>query len=157
MPADVAPTAVLLRPYAPDDWPRLCAIHDLARLGELRAAGLEAAYLTLAQTAENEGLFDGTVTVAVLDGEVQGFAAVCDGELTWLYVHPAAQRRGIGRALLRRAIDAGALTAEVLVGNAPALQLYLSEGFAIDGRIDGRLAGNARFAASGYRLRRAAG
>lgn len=150
---------MLLRPYAPHDWTRLCEIHDLARLDELRAAGLEAAYLTLAQTAEDEGLFDGAVTVAAVDGEVQGFAATCDGELTWLYVHPAVQRRGIGRALLRHAIGAraGALRAEVLVGNAPALQLYLSEGFAIDERIDGRLAGNARFAASGYRLRRAVG
>ncbi|MBO9661894.1 GNAT family N-acetyltransferase [Dokdonella sp.] len=149
---------MLLRPYTPDDWHRLCEIHDRARIGELRAAGLEAAYLTLEQTAENEGLFDGAVTVAVLDGEVQGFAAVRDGELTWLYVIPHMQGRGIGRALLRHAIDAcdGDIAAEVLLGNDAALQLYRSEGFAIERKVDGRLAGNERFAASGHYLRRGA-
>ena len=41
-----------LRPYLPEDWDRLCLIHDAARMHELRASGLVEAFLTLEQTAE---------------------------------------------------------------------------------------------------------
>lgn len=144
-----------LRPYLPTDWPRLCEIHDAARKDELAGAGLGAAFLTLEQAAQGEGLFDGALIVAEVDGQVQGFAAFNEGELTWLYVAPTSYRQGIGRALIRHAIDAshGQLTTEVLVGNDAALALYLAEGFAIVKRTDGKLAGNESFAASGYELR----
>lgn len=36
-----------IRPYFPSDWPRLCTIHDAARLDELRLSVGEAAFLTL--------------------------------------------------------------------------------------------------------------
>lgn len=145
-----------LRAYGPADWERLCEIHDLARPGELRASGLEDAFLSLEQTAENEGLFDGEIVVAVVDGKIEGFAAVSSAELTWLYVHPQRQRRGIGRALLRHAIETCTedLSTEVLAGNEAALRLYLSEGFTLVRKVDGHLAGNERFAASGHYLRR---
>jgi hypothetical protein len=44
-----------LRPYAPSDWGPLCIIHDAARRHELQAAGLADAFLSLEQTADNEG------------------------------------------------------------------------------------------------------
>jgi ribosomal protein S18 acetylase RimI-like enzyme len=44
----------------------------------------------------------------------------------------------------------------VLVGNEPAVALYLGEGFEIVRRVDGKLAGNEAFAACGYVLQRAA-
>jgi hypothetical protein len=46
------------------------------------------------------------------------------------------------------------VTTEVLVGNEPALNLYLSEGFRVLRRVDGKLTGNEIFAASGYVLQR---
>lgn len=55
-----------LRPYSPGDWERLCAMHDAARVHELQASGLADAFLSLEQTAENEGLLGGEVVVAVL-------------------------------------------------------------------------------------------
>lgn len=148
---------IRIRPYEPQDWDRLCVIHDAARMDELRFSGLEAAFLTLAQTAEPEGLFAGTLLVAERDGTVEGFVAFTGDELSWLYVHPQAGRQGIGRALLREAIRcAGAvpLTADVLVGNDGALALYQSEGFKVLRRVDGKLTGNEAFAASGYNLQR---
>jgi ribosomal protein S18 acetylase RimI-like enzyme len=147
-----------IRPYRDSDWPRLCAIHDAARLDELTASGLLDAFLTLEQTAQNEGLFDGSVIVAELNDQIEGFAAFSGNELTWLYCHPSVYRKGIGRALLRHAIEAcgGDLSTEVLVGNEVALNLYLSEGFQVVKRVDGKLAGNERFAASGLFLARAA-
>jgi ribosomal protein S18 acetylase RimI-like enzyme len=145
-----------IHPYSPGDWERLCTIHDAARLHELRAAGLADAFLTLEQTGENEGLFDGEVFVAEIDGQVYGFAACAEGELTWLYVEPSSFKRGIGRQLVRHAIkiSGGMLNTEVLVGNESALALYLSEGFKILRRSDGTLAGNESFAASGYVLQK---
>jgi ribosomal protein S18 acetylase RimI-like enzyme len=148
-----------MRPYRPADWLRLCEIHDLSRPDELRPNRLQAAFLPLAQTAQNEGLFDGQVWVAELQGRVEGFVAFAGHELTWLYVHPDAYRRGIGRALLHHALAAcgGAMQTEVLVDNTWALGLYLAEGFCILQRTDGKLAGNESFAASGYVLQRVAG
>jgi ribosomal protein S18 acetylase RimI-like enzyme len=148
-----------LRPYSPGDWARLCVVHDAARIHELEASGLAAAFLDLEATAENEGLFDGEVVVAEVDGEVCGFVAYAEGELNWLYVDPSRYQQGIGRRLLRHAIEAsgGNLSTEVLVGNEPALALYLSEGFKVLRRVDGKLTGNEAFAASGYVLQRTAG
>jgi ribosomal protein S18 acetylase RimI-like enzyme len=149
---------MILRPYLPTDWERLCRIHDAARVYELEASGLAAAFLTLEETADNEGLFDGEVVVAEIEGEVCGFVAYAKGELTWLYVEPTRLRQGIGRQLLRHAIEAsgGNMSTEVLVANEAALALYLSEGFKIQRRVDGKLTGNEAFPASGYVLQRTA-
>ena len=145
-----------IRPYRPEDWPRLCEIHDAARLDELRLSAGEAGFLTLEQSAENEGLFAGRLDVAEVNGQVVGFVAFTHDELTWLYVAPAMYRRGIGRALLRHAIENAGETfrAELLEGNEPALRLYLSEGFHIVRHVIGRLVGNEKFPASGYVLER---
>jgi len=148
-----------LRPYSSADWERLCEIHDAARMYELEASGLAAAFLTLEQTAENEGLFDGEVVVAEVDGRICGFVAYAEGELTWLYVDPSSYKKGIGRTLLRYAIAAsdGNISTEVLCGNDRALALYRSEGFRIQRRVDGKLTGNESFPASGHVLQRTNG
>jgi GNAT superfamily N-acetyltransferase len=87
---------VEIRPYSERDWAAIAGIHDAARLDELRgSAGVEA-FLTLAQTAEGEGLFDGQLWVAEVDGTVAGFVALDDDEVTWLYVDPQRYRQGVG-------------------------------------------------------------
>ncbi|MEO0947704.1 MAG: GNAT family N-acetyltransferase, partial [Cyanobacteria bacterium J06641_5] len=110
----------------------------------------------LEQTAQNEGLFDASVFVAEVSGRVVGFVACSQTELTWLYVDPDVYRQGIGRALLRHAIARAGdrISAEVLAGNEPALQLYCSEGFRIVKKSTGHLVGNEAFAATGYILER---
>lgn len=144
-----------IRPYESADWSRLCEIHDAARLDELRLTVGTSAFLTLEQTAENEGLFDDKLFVADVDGIVQGFIAYSDEELTWLYVHPKFYQKGVGRALVRHAVadSAADMELELLEGNAPALKLYLSEGFRVIKRIEGKLEGNEDFAAVGLVLR----
>ena len=145
-----------IRPYQSNDWPRLCEIHDAARLDELRLTVGKEAFLTLEQTAENEGLFDGKIAVAEIDNLAQGFVAYNDEELTWLYVHPESYRKGVARRLVQHAVvnSTTAMKIELLEGNTPALQLYLSEGFTIIERIEGRLEGNESFAATGLILQR---
>ena len=149
--------SVHVRPYAADDWPAVARAHDAARLQELAPTVGVAAFLDLESTAEGEGLFDDRVWVAELDGEVVGFVAYADAEVTWLYVHPDAQHRGAGRALLRTALahaaDAGASEVEVTVlDGGPARGLYDSEGFRLRETRTGALVGNEAFRATGHVL-----
>jgi ribosomal protein S18 acetylase RimI-like enzyme len=143
-----------LRYYKTDDWDAIATIHDQARLDELRVSVGIDAFLSLADTAESEGLFEGEVWVAC-DGEtVVGFVAFADSEVTWLYVAPGYYRQGIGRMLLRHAIAQCGETVKtsVLSGNNTALQLYLSEGFKIVETKTGKLNGNEQFPATGHIL-----
>ncbi|MEM7256782.1 MAG: N-acetyltransferase [Pseudomonadota bacterium] len=134
--------------------PSLCDIHDAARYDELVLSAGTSAYLTLAQTFDNEGLFDGHVDVAELDGHVCGFIAYTPVEITWLYVAREYYRCGIGRRQLNHALGQcdTQVTLEVLEGNEPALALYLSVGFKVVKRMQGQLAGNEAFAAVGLKL-----
>lgn len=146
---------LLIRPYAPADWAQIEAIHDAARMIELRAAGLADAYIPLAVAAVREGLFEYTVRVAEADGQVAGFAAYTDDELAWLYVDPARMRRGIGSALIRHALGdtARPLHIEVLAGNEAALRAYEKHGFAQAETLTGRMPGNEAFAVTVHCLR----
>lgn len=145
-----------IRPYRKADWPHLCAIHDSARRDELSASGYVAAFLTLEQTAQNEGLFDDELDVVEVGSAIRGFVAWSENEITWLYIDPHYYRRGIGRLLVRHVIDnAGPeLSVEALEGNEAAIALYLSEGFSVSHRVSGRLDGNEKFLASGLILTR---
>lgn len=140
-----------IRPYQKTDWTRLCAIHDRARIDELTGSVDLKAFLTLEQSAENEGLFDGELWVSLLDDLVVGFVAFDPTEITWLYVDPDYYRKGIGRALLRFALKqyTDKVMVEVLSGNTAAIQLYLQEGFKILERKKGVLTGNEDFEAEG--------
>lgn len=144
-----------IREYVIDDWTRICEIHDAARKDELSSAGLEDAFLSMEETAENEGFFDYRVLVAEIDGMVQAFAAFSDTELSWLYVDPSCYGVGLGFALVKAALLAtgASLSVEVLDGNERALSLYEKAGFAVVGRTTGRMPGNERFAVSVTELR----
>ena len=145
-----------IRPYESTDWSRLCEIHDASRLDELSLTIGTDAFLTLEQTANNEGLFDDKLFVAEVDHVVRGFIAYSDQELAWLYVDPTFYRKGVGRALVQYAVadSQPTMKIELLEGNTPALKLYISEGFKVIKRIEGRLAGNENFAAVGLVLSR---
>ncbi|MEI7030312.1 N-acetyltransferase [Streptomyces pratensis] len=150
-------SGVTVRAYRGEDWEAVARIHDAARLDELSASVGVEAFLTLAETYEGEGLFDGALWVAeVRDGAepvVAGFAAYADAELTWLYVDPARYRQGIGRALLGHALeaaDSAAVACTVLAGNDGARALYESAGFVVVETRTGKLAGNERFRATGH-------
>ncbi|RPK88919.1 putative acetyltransferase [Streptomyces sp. ADI98-10] len=146
-----------MRAYRREDWDAIARIHDAARLDELRASVGVDAFLTLAETYEGEGLFDGALWVAeVRNGSepvVAGFAAYADAELTWLYVDPARYRQGIGRILLSHALeaaDSAGIECTVLAGNDSARALYESAGFVVVETRTGKLAGNERFRATGH-------
>lgn len=151
--------AISIRDYRETDWPRIQAIHDAARMDELRLAGLEAAFLPLSVAAEREGLFEYRLRVAELDGAPAGFAAFSEDELAWLYVDPALSRRGVGRALVEDALShmERPVSIEVLKGNEPALALYLSCGFRETETVSGKMPGNESFSVTVHVLRREGG
>lgn len=144
-----------IRPFLPEDWPALCAIHDSARRQELALAGLSGAFRPLADVAEEEGLLEYPhLDVALAKGEPVGFCAYSEEELAWLYVSPAFQRQGVGRALAARALERepGISTIEVLAGNSPSLALYRSLGFAVRETLSGAMPGNETFQVRVHRL-----
>lgn len=148
------PVPLSIRAYQLSDWPRLCQIHDRARLDELQRSAGVAAFRSLARTAHSEGLFDGRLDVAEADGVVCGFVAFQRNSLNWLYVDPDRYRQGVGRALLRHAIGLSGpvISTQALAGNEPAIALYRSEGFVEIERRRGRLAGSDEFPAIGVIL-----
>ncbi|MDJ0571730.1 MAG: GNAT family N-acetyltransferase [Pleurocapsa sp. MO_192.B19] len=147
---------IQLRKYQPKDWDAIATIHDRARLDELNASVGAEAFLSLAETAEDEELFEGEVWVAEDNDLVVGFVAI-DSEMTWitwLYVLPDRYRQGIGRRLLRQAIAncKTVVYTSVLSGNNAAQNLYQSEGFEIIETKTGKLCGNESFLATGHIL-----
>ena len=70
-------------------------------------------------------------------GQVAGFAAVVDRKVEMLFIHPDDRGTGIGRALLRYAVDQlGATHLDVNEQNAQAVGFYLHMGFEVIGRSD---------------------
>jgi GNAT superfamily N-acetyltransferase len=143
-----------IRLYGPEDWNAIAAVHDRSRLDELRVSVGIGAFLSLADTAAQENLFDGEVWVGCFGDTVVGFVAFAEDEVNWLYVDPAYYRLGVGRALLRHALSRCGKTVHTtaLSGNERALNLYLGEGFRIIKTMSGRLNGNEQFPATGHIL-----
>jgi ribosomal protein S18 acetylase RimI-like enzyme len=143
---------VRVRAYVPDDWEALVEIHDAARLDELRSSVGVEAFKDLESTYESEELFAGDVWVAEVDGQVAGFLALSDDEVTWTYVHPRSYRQGVGTALLRHVTDGSSRRLEltVLDGNDAARRLYERAGFVVVETRTGPLVGNESFTATGH-------
>ncbi|WP_353095149.1 GNAT family N-acetyltransferase [Tissierella praeacuta] len=144
---------IIIRDYKQQDWSRIEEIHDSARKIELNLAGLDDAFVPLAQAAVNEGLFDYTVCVALINGNVVGFVAYSEEEIAWLYVDPDSMRQGIGKSLIMHVIENTTqrpLGLEVLVGNNPALHLYEAMGFETTETCSGVMPGNESFEVTVY-------
>jgi GNAT superfamily N-acetyltransferase len=76
----------------------------------------------------------GMTRVAVLDGEIAGFATLVGSELEDLFVDPERMRQGIATALV---LDVAATVPRIdLTANPHALAFYESVGFVEDGVAD---------------------
>lgn len=133
----------VVRPTVTEDWPAICRVHDRARVLELhRTIGLEA-FVPLNLDADGSAIRRGDTLVAEVEGEVAGFIAWSGGYIGWLYVDPLYHRQGVGRALVRAALEKigdGAWMV-CLDGNDPAQRLLESEGFRMLGHFPGEIDG----------------
>lgn len=143
-----------IRSYIKSDWNDLCKVHDLARSDELKSASLESAFLPLEVAAKREGLFDYEILVAECGNEVQGFIAYDNEEIAWLYVNPKMYRKGVGKALVEKALELRntPFSIEVLEGNLNALNFYKHCGFKEIGMDSGRMPGNESYTVTVHRL-----
>ena len=142
-------------PYIHEYWAEIEKIHDAARVQELALAKMSDAFLPLCIAAEREDLFDYSLYVGKIGERVVGFVAFTEDELAWLYVDPTYQRQGVGRALAQFALsqmEDGEKTVEVLCGNEPARQLYISLGFTKERIVHGRMPGNEAFRVTVWEL-----
>lgn len=121
-------------------------VDGVAVAGVFGAARAEMRYLPVLHSHEEHVAFFSTrvlptsrVTVAGVAGVVVAFSAVKDGWLDHLYVAPAHQARGIGRALLDRAMreNPGGLSLWAFVANGRAIAFYERAGFVELRRTDG--------------------
>ena len=135
---------ILIREYRDEDWPHVCAIHDRARVDELRGSCDPRAFVPLAADLEDAENFQRSRKfVACLDGQIVGFVGVDGTYLSWLYVDPSLYGKGIGRRLLRYGValigpQAWTVT---LSGNTRARHLYETEGFEVVRTFQGNNAG----------------
>jgi ribosomal protein S18 acetylase RimI-like enzyme len=123
---------VTIRDARPEDEAILFGIHDRSRPDELVGSCDPRGFVPLAEDFRSLEDFRMSRKWVALDGETPvGFSGVRDDYISWLYIEPAYYGRGIGRKLLRIAMEtAGAKAWTVaLEGNTRARTLYESEGF----------------------------
>lgn len=134
---------ITLRPYRDSDWEAICVVHDRARPRELEGSCDARAFVPLAEDSTATDIHRCRKQVACDGDRVVGFVGVDGTYLAWLYVDPDYTRRGIGRRMLRWAIEQvdGDASTVVLEGNASARHLYESEGFVVTRRFSGDNAG----------------
>ena len=140
------PAGLIIRAREPGDWQEIAALLQLPRVrwGTLRLpfTSTEETRKWLEKSAEGH-----VGIVAVLDGRLVGSADLSRGKgrrdhvgAIGLSVHDDFHGRGIGRNLLAALVDTAdnwlnlrRLELVVYVDNAPAVRLYKSFGFAVEG------------------------
>ena len=139
---------LLTRPARPEDGNRLYRL-DHAAWSPLSEVAERSAPPTADSTVFDERHQPQDYLVAELDGAVVGYVRLVPPtplpsnahirQIQGLAVDRAARRHGVGRALVRAAVDraravgARRVTLRVLGHNAPARRLYESVGFAVEG------------------------
>ena len=121
---------MILRPATPDDAPAMsrilwdCVEISLPFLPQLHTRDEHVAWFRGSLMPEHQ------VWVAEVDGEVAGYIGWRDGWIRHLFVHPDAQGRGIGPALLARALEARRpMQLWTFQQNARARRFYEARGF----------------------------
>ncbi|MYN04094.1 GNAT family N-acetyltransferase [Pseudoduganella sp. DS3] len=129
----------MIRAYTEQDFSAVCCIYREAKADELRFEASVLAITPLEQDARILAAFTQAHVTVYADGAVLGFAATHEGRLRALFVGRAARGRGVGRALLRAALEGArsGLQLNVARSNLDARAFYEKSGFVVTGEING--------------------
>ncbi|HWJ81172.1 MAG TPA: GNAT family N-acetyltransferase [Nocardioides sp.] len=130
-------TDLLLRPATREDATAVADVHLAARAAAPMPPGIHTEDEVRTWLAQR--LLVDDVWVAELDGQVAGYARFTETWLDDLYVAPAAQRRGVGGALLDvvKGLRPLGFSLWVFEVNAPARAFYLAHGLVEREHTDG--------------------
>jgi len=122
-------------PVHPKDFPRVVEVWE-ASVRETHLF-LSEADIQFFKPLVRDGLPRVAELACVRDGEgqVAGFVGVADGKVEMLFIHPTWRGQGIGRRLLKHAVNMlGATVVDVNEQNEQAVGFYLRMGFEVEGR-----------------------
>jgi putative acetyltransferase len=120
-------------------------LDEVLRLVEVWEASVRATHHFLApgdveifRPLVRDALASGAVMVGCardVSGAAVGFVAVAGDKVEMLFIHPDQRGTGMGRTLLRHAVEAmGATRVDVNEQNEQAVGFYLRMGFEVEGR-----------------------
>jgi putative acetyltransferase len=98
---------------------------------------LPDSYITLLGNLVEHQYLDAVMLICCKDEHqhISGFAGVSAGKVEMLFIHPDHRGRGIGKRLLRYAIEhLNAVQLDVNEQNTQAVGFYLKQGFEVVGR-----------------------
>ncbi len=122
-----------IKPYEPKYFDDLCSVMDHARRQELKGENLEEVFLPLKNAPYLDYFLSCKIYLAFEDDVLAGFVGFRPGDLSFVYIDPSRQRRGIATALLQKALDEleRPIRLDVFTHNKQAKALYEKLGFKI--------------------------
>ncbi|MEB3280643.1 MAG: GNAT family N-acetyltransferase [Lyngbya sp.] len=136
---------ITIRPYSKTDWEAVCQVHDRAQPGEFAGVSVPLGLTPLAQNPYLNKIFHPCQKFVACDGEkVVGFVAISKNHITLLYVDPDYQNQGVGKRLLRLALNIIGSPAwtVVIAANHRARHFYAKAGFRENGKFESLVSGS---------------
>ncbi|MBN1878519.1 GNAT family N-acetyltransferase [bacterium] len=136
----------MIRAYRDSDWSQITDIYDLAKPDEMKnLVGKESITALARDSGMLRYFFSSEIFVFEEEKQILGFAGIRRDIISWLFVHPAHRRRGVGRELLNHIIQSskGSLKLNLTACNHVAFALYRSLGFEIYEEFEGFMYGHS--------------
>lgn len=120
--------AIIVRPYAPEDFEDTVAVWRASKRAAFPYVEVQQRYTEEEDRAYFGGVLavKNTIWVAEVESAVAGFLAIKDDFIDQLFVRVDLQRRGVGTALLQRAMELSpnGLRLFTFQRNLPARRFY---------------------------------
>lgn len=120
-----------IKSYEPKYFDNLCSVMDRARRQELKGENLEEVFLPLKDAPYLDHFLSCKIYLAFEDDALAGFVGFRPGDLSFVYVDPSWQGRGIATTLIQKALYEleRPIRLDVFTHNKRAKALYKKLGF----------------------------
>jgi ribosomal protein S18 acetylase RimI-like enzyme len=136
---------IAIRPYFETDWEAVCQVHDRAQPGEFAGVCVPRDLIPLAENPYLNKIFHPCQKFVACEGDkVVGFVAFYENHISLLYVDPDYQNLGVGKRLLRQALNIIGSPAwtVVIADNHRARHFYAQEGFQENSHFESPVSGS---------------